>query len=147
GFVSTPRFSPDRLTANQRLKTNEQLVSSNGRLNLKVEADGDVSLFRSMFGTKLWSTNTTSPPAAILIMQSDGNLAARSANGTSVWASGTAGNAGASCVLQDDGNLVVYSASGAALWASNTVQDFLSPAYVYKAADTRTYDETSESWK
>jgi hypothetical protein len=146
-FISISRFSPDRLMPDQRLKTDEQLVSSNGRLTLKVETDGNVSLFRSMFGTRLWSTDSTSPPAADLVMQADGNLAARSSDRTPVWTSGTVGNAGASCILQDDGNLVIDSSAGTTLWDTDTVQDFLSPAYVYQAADSRTYDETSESWK
>jgi hypothetical protein len=146
-FLATTPFAPDRLRANQQLKTDEQLVSNNGYLNLKVQPDGDVVLFRSMFGTQLWSTSTISPPAVLLLMQSDGNLVALSSAGATIWSSGTAGADGAYCALQDDGNFVIYNASGAALWASNTVQDFRSPAYVYQASDSYTYDETSETWK
>ena len=146
-FLGTTPFSPDRLKAFQQLRANQELVSPNGWLNLTVQASGDITLVRTMFGVQLWSTDTGATPAATLLMQPDGNLVALSAAGAQVWSSGTGGNPGAFCVLQDDGNLVIYNAAGAAPWASNTVQDFTSPAYSYQGTDTFSYDETSESWK
>jgi hypothetical protein len=146
-FISVSRLRADRLQPGQRLKVGDSLTPNSGRLTLTVETDGDVTLFRTMFGTRLWSTNTTATPAVALLMQADGDLVALTASRNPVWRSGTASNPGSACVLQDDGNFVVKSPTGSMLWASNTVQDFQSPAYVYSAADSFTYDETSESWK
>jgi hypothetical protein len=137
----------DRLQPNQQLNVNDQLVSNNGLVNLVMQGDGNLVLYRAQFGRALWSSNTWGKPVNHAVMQGDGNLVAYSAAGDHYWDTGTSGHPGASVVLQDDGNLVVYDNANNQLWASNTVQDFSSPTFGYTNANGYSYDETSESWK
>jgi hypothetical protein len=140
-------FYANRLQTYQQLNTNDQLTSNNGYLNLVMQDDGNLVLYRTMFGEALWASNTPGQPVTHAIMQADGNLVAYSATGTAYWATGTAGHSEAYAVLQDDANLVVYDAGNNALWASNTLPDFNSPTFVYSDALGYNYDETSENWK
>ena len=140
-------FYANRLQRNQQLSINQQLGSNNGYLNLIMQGDGNLVLYRTMFGLPLWASNTPGQPVTHTIMQADGNLVAYSANGTPCWATGTQGHPGAYAVLQDDGNFIVYDAANNALWASNTVQNFNSPTVQYTDASDYDYDETSENWK
>src|SRR5437764_2463740 len=114
----------DRLTTDQRLNINDEIISTNGRLRLIMQGDGNLVLYRTDDGKALWASGTGGTPASYTIMQGDGNLVVYDSGGTPFWASSTDGNPGAFLVVQDDGNLVVYGAAGAALWASNTVQRF-----------------------
>ncbi|MDL2079000.1 NBR1-Ig-like domain-containing protein [Streptomyces sp. GXMU-J15] len=114
----------DRLHADQRLGTGEELTSGNGRVRLVMQGDGNLVLYRTDDGAPLWATDTWQQPATHAVMQGDGNFVLYTDEEKPLWASGTDGNPGAWLVLQDDGNLVVYAASGAALWASGTVQRF-----------------------
>lgn len=136
----------DRLTANQQLNFNDQLTSGNGLVNLVMQGDGNLVVYRTLFGRALWASNTDNQGVTHTIMQGDGNFVAYTATGTAKWSTNTWNHPGARVVLQDDGNLVVYDVNGHALWASNTVQDFSLPTIEYGASGY-TYDETSESWK
>ncbi len=109
----------DRLQADDQLKTGESLVSTNSRVRLIMQPDGNVVLYRSEDGRAMWASNTDGQPVDHLVMQGDGNLVAYSPDGQAFWASNTDGNPGASVVLQDDGNLVIYGGDGSALWASD----------------------------
>jgi hypothetical protein len=140
-------FYADRLLPYQQLDKNDQLLSVNGFLNLILQADGNLVLYRTEFGHALWASNTEGLPVDHLIMQGDGNLVAYSANGTADWETATQGHPGAWAFLQDDGNFVVYDSGNNVLWASNTVQDFNSPTFQYTDASGYKYDETSEQWK
>jgi len=140
-------FYENTLQAYQQLSINEQLSSNNAFLNLVMQQDGNLVLYRAQFGRPLWASNTDGQPITYAIMQADGNLVAYSSDGTAWWATGTQGHPGARAVLQDDGNFVVYDAGNNALWASNTVQDFNSPTFVYTDASGYKFDETSENWK
>jgi len=146
-FVTSFVFYADRLRVYQQLGTNDQLLSNNGYLNLIMQGDGNLVLYRTQFGRALWASNTVGDPVTHTIMQADGNLVAYSANGAACWAAGTQGHPGAYALLQDDGNFVVYDAANNALWASKTVQDFISPTFQYTDASGYNYDETSENWK
>jgi hypothetical protein len=137
----------DTLQANQQLTANQQLVSSGGRVNLVMQADGNLVIYRSMFGIPIWATNTWNQAGNHVVMQADGNLVVYTPSGAAHWSSGTAGHPGARVVMQDDGNLVVYSPSNQALWASNSVPDWSSPTIAYSDARGYGYVETSESWK
>src|SRR5262245_41889895 len=134
----------DRLQPNQQLNINDQMVSNNGLVNLIMQGDGNLVLYRTHFRRALWASDTWQSPVDRAILGEDGNLVACSADGTSYWATGTDGHPGASVVLQDDGNLVVYDSANAPLWASNTVQDLLSPTIRYSDANGYSYNETSE---
>lgn len=146
-FLANFVFYASRLQTYQQLDINEQLLSDNGYLNLILQADGNLVLYRTQFDHALWASNTQGSPVAYVIMQNDGNLVAYSANGTAYWATGTEGHPRAWAYLQDDGNFVVYDSSDNALWASNTVQGFTSPTFQYTDASGYQYDETSEQWK
>src|SRR5439155_26185370 len=119
------------LNQNQQLNIGQRLDSHNGRVNLVMQGDGNLVLYRTMFGHALWASNTNGRPVNRAVMQSDGNLVAYAANGTPFWATGTDHHPGARVVLQDDGNLVVYNPTNQPLWASNTVQDWNSPTCGY----------------
>jgi hypothetical protein len=140
-------FYANRLQPYQQLDINDQLLSDNGFLNLILQADGNLVLYRTEFGHALWASNTEGLPVDHVIMQGDGNLVAYSAHGTAYWATATDGHPGAWAFLQDDGNFVVYGSGNNALWASNTVQDFNSPTFQYTDASGYQYNETSERWK
>jgi hypothetical protein len=146
-FVTTFVFHPDRLQAYQQLILSDQLLSNNGLLNLVMQGDGNLVLYRTQFGRALWASNTAGRPVAYTIMQPDGNLISYSADGLVVWQTATQGHPGAFAVLQDDGNFVVDDAANKPLWASGTVQDFTSPTIQCADALGYQYDETSESWK
>jgi hypothetical protein len=137
----------NRLLQNQQLDAGQQLVAANSRVNLVLQGDGNLVLYRTMFRLPLFSSNTNDRPVNRAVMQDDGNLVLYGPNGTPYWDTKTGGHPGAEMVLQDDGNLVVYDVAGQPLWASGTVQDWSSPTVRY--GDNRNYlfDETSESWK
>jgi hypothetical protein len=137
----------DRLQPNQQLNVGQQLVSNNGLLNLIMQGDGNLVLYRTQFGQALWASNTWGKPVNRAVMQTDGNFVAYEAGGTPRWSSGTWGHAGAWVILQDDGNLVVYDSANKPLWASNTVQNFSSPTIMYSDSRGYSYVETSEWWK
>lgn len=137
----------NRLQAYQQLSINDELPSNNGFLDLIMQADGNLVLYRTQFGWPLWASNTAGEPVTHVIMQPDGNLVAYSANSATHWATSTQGHPGAWAVLQDDGNFVVYGADNNVLWASNTVQNFNSPTFRYVDVAGYHYDETSERWK
>jgi hypothetical protein len=111
----------DRLTPNQQLNVNDQLVSPSGRFQLILQPDGNLVLYTTdAQHTALWSSNTWGKPVTHAIMQSDGNLVCYDAKGVAYWASNTWGNPGACAVLQDDGTLVVFNPGVAVLWTSGS---------------------------
>ena len=140
-------FYANRLQPYQQLKVDDQLLSDNGYLNLILQADGNLVLYRTRFGHALWASNAQALPVDHVIMQGDGNLVAYSTEGMAYWATATQGHPKAWAYLQDDGNFVVYGSGNNALWASNTLQDFNSPTFHYTDASGYQYDETSERWK
>lgn len=137
----------NRLTSGSVLQTGERLVSPAGWLELVVQADGNVVLYRIQTGRPLWASNTFGQPVSRLVMQGDGNLVAQNAQGSPLWASGTHGHPGADLVLQNDGNLVIYDAARTALWATNTVRNFNLPTIRTEDERGYSYVETSERWK
>jgi hypothetical protein len=118
----------DRLLPGQQLNVNDKLISNNGRVQLIMQADGNVVLYRTDDGLALWASNTWGQPVTHAIMQQDGNFVAYDNAGHAHWSSNTWNNPGAWLVLQDDGNLVIYSLSNAPLWATNTVQNWPAPS-------------------
>ncbi len=106
----------------QTLAAGSSVKSSDGRLSLLMQADGNLVLYFSPFGTwntPVWASNTTGHGGAWAIMQDDGNFVVYDAGGAPLWATAT-GPKGSVFSVQSDGNLVVYDAGGAPLWSSNT---------------------------
>jgi len=93
--------------------------------------NGDLALFRNSDGAQLWDSKTAGDPAAVLVMQKDGNLVMYdglptiAANdwitGTGLWSTATSGNANAKVVVQSDGNIAVLSQTGSKLWSTNVI--------------------------
>ncbi|WP_280668857.1 MULTISPECIES: LamG-like jellyroll fold domain-containing protein [unclassified Kitasatospora] len=83
-------------------------------------------------GIQQYSKVTTTHAAAVMTLQTDGNLVAYptatdAANQTnSLWSTSTAGHSGDGLIFQPDGNLVLYSVDGTPLWSTNTASN---PAY------------------
>src|SRR5215469_13269034 len=101
-FLALSLFQPDRLTANQQLGVSDELISNNGRVNLLVQSDGNIVLYRTMFDIALWDSNTVGASLDHVTMEAEGNLVAYSRTGAPVWATETSGHPGAWCVVQDD---------------------------------------------
>jgi len=137
----------NRLQSGDELKVDDELISREGWVRLVLQADGNLVLYRTQVGLRLWASNTAGQPVSRVVMEPGGNLVAETAPGTTVWATGTGGNAGASAVLQDDGDFVVHDALGKVLWKTGTVQDFHTPTIEIVDANGYAYVETSETWK
>jgi hypothetical protein len=135
----------EMLVQNQQLTVGHQLVARN--VNLILQGDGNLVLYRTMFGLPLFASGTDGRPVNRAVMQADGNFVLYAADGTAYWDTGTWAHPGSRIVLQDDGNLVVYSPGDEPLWTSNTVQNWNSPTVRYSDAHGYSFDETSESWK
>jgi len=111
----------DTLSVNQRLGTNEELVSNNGKFRAVMQGDGNFVLY---VGSKaLWSSQTPNSGATYVIVQGDDNVVVYDNNGKPYWATSTNGKCGGAgrLVMQDDGNLVLYNNFSQAAWATNTV--------------------------
>ena len=57
-FMTTFVSYPNRLRAYQQLEVTDQLTSNNGFLNLAMQSDGNLVLYRTQFGRALWASNT-----------------------------------------------------------------------------------------
>lgn len=106
----------DKLFANEILRVDQYLLSSDGSHKLILQSDGNLVLYNS-FGVGTWSSNTTGRIVNYAIMQSDGNFVLYGPLGA-VWDSKTAGSYGAYLTVQNDGNTVIYKP--AAVWYTNT---------------------------
>jgi peptidoglycan-N-acetylglucosamine deacetylase len=107
------------LSAGQRLRAGQQLVSVNGGFRFVVQGDGNIVLYGR--GGALWSTSTFVPGTS-LVMQGDGNLVAYAPDGRVMWHSRTARSGAVRLVMQDDGNAVLYRTDGRAVWGTGTVR-------------------------
>lgn len=123
GTVVLPRPTPPTTCghafAGQGLLPGQMLWSCDGRFYLKMEGNGNLTVYRHNVGP-LWTSNATSSLARYSIMQPDGNLVVYDEFDRALWATSTWGHGGAYLRMQNDSNLVVYAASGAAIWASGT---------------------------
>jgi hypothetical protein len=68
----------------------------------------------------IWSSGTFGKSVGHMYMQGDGNLVIYSTTGQALWSSGTAGQGPSTLTMQDDGNLVIYNQLGRATWSSGT---------------------------
>lgn len=117
GTYPIPAYK-NALYEGEQLLQGQSIRSANGQLQLILQTDGNLVLYRG--SVPLWNSNTWGRPYITrCILQSDGNLVLYDNNGTPYWDSRTSNRPGAYLILQDDANLVVYQGGGAA-WASNT---------------------------
>jgi hypothetical protein len=112
--ISSGALQPDEL-----LRPGDVVYSTNRRVHLTFQADGNLVLYDE-HGRPLWASGTDDESAGVVAMQGDGNLVMYDAAGVPRWASDTAGYAGAWLAVQDDGNVVIY-AGDRAIWATGTV--------------------------
>ena len=108
------------LRAGEELQVGGRLVSSDGRVAMET-AGGGLAVRRD--GVVIWRNNLLDRNAAMLRMQSDGNLVLYTARGTPLWSSGTNGRGPADLVVQGDGNLVIYARGGRPIWNSGIGRD------------------------
>ena len=113
------------LGVNGRLWPDDMVNSSDGRLHLIYQLDGNLVLY---FGTgtsawePLWATGTDGTSPGFVAMQGDGNLVVYNRSGSPVWDSGTF-SAGSWLAVQNDGNVVIYSSGGEPQWSTDTFVD------------------------
>jgi hypothetical protein len=133
------------LSPGQQLVQGQSLTSCDGHVELSMQTDGNLVIYRD--GVAHWDTQTGTAfgntPGYRVTMQTDGNLVLYDVNGNALFPtcafttaqlnagpwnstpgclpSWTNGTPGASLAMQDDGNLVVYGPPGNQfLWASWT---------------------------
>lgn len=112
-------LSPGEFLVREDVPGPSELVSTNGRYRLVLQADGNLVLYRKSDGKSLWASGTNGTAVRQAIMQSDGNFVIYGFNGA-LWASHTHGRSGCFLVVQDDGNIVIYQPS-TPQWATNTI--------------------------
>jgi hypothetical protein len=116
-------YPGDQLTANESLKYNTVMVSSNKDYILSLQSDGNLVVYGPDKAV-LWASGTNGVSATEAIMQDDGNFVIYDQSGGTPWTSGTEGEGGTYIVMQDDGNLVIYNANGDDVWDTGTCQTF-----------------------
>ncbi len=123
-----------QMNAGESLNVNEQLVSSNGRYRLIMQADGNLVGYEG--NQPFWATGTNGKTVPVrtgfislprlankAIMQADGNFvlyAVVNQVQVPVWATATNGRGGTRLVMQNDRNVVIYNSANQAVWSSNT---------------------------
>lgn len=105
------------LASGATLASGTQLLASTARLVM--QADGNLVIYSTKSGQKLWSSNTSGHPGATATMGTDGNLTVKDTTGTTLWSTGTS-TPGSFARIQDDNQLVVYTSGWTALWNSGT---------------------------
>ena len=110
----------DTLRPNERLISdrNDVRQSNNGRMQLKMQNDGNLVLYDR--GNPRWASETAGQDVEFCAMQNDGNLVLYlQGSGRPVWSSDTQGNPGSFLAVQDDGNLVIYKPAHP-IWSTGT---------------------------
>lgn len=122
----------NRLLADVKLYTGNELRSPNNIYNLAMQTDGNLVMYGK--GKPIWASNTGGRSVAFVVMQTDGNLVMYTPEGKPIWATHT-GNRGVSYLaMQNDGNLVIYHGSQAT-WATNTGHNTANTASTLRPGD------------
>lgn len=121
-----PKKEPEKeLGPNEKLKSSEELKSTNGKYLLRMQGDGNLVAYDSR-GKAFWGSDTAGSGAVECVMQGDGNLVLRDKKGKAVWATYTDGFKNSKLAIQNDGNLVIYNERGLAVWAKGRIKDSMS---------------------
>jgi hypothetical protein len=108
------------MVQDDQLRRGDTFVSLSGNTTLALRNDGNLVLYLTSTGERLWNAGTAGRGGDRLVMQGDGNVVLY-ADGRSVWDTGTPEHPGASLALQDDSNLVLYGSDKIqVLWTTNT---------------------------
>ena len=109
-----------------KLKTDQSIVSANGRYQLIMQSDGNLITYDLQNNRQsIWSGGTFNNTGASFSFQAnDGNLVIYNAVNNPVWNAGTQNDPASKngfLRLQNDGNLVLCAADGSrAIWSSRT---------------------------
>ncbi len=106
-----------QLASGEQLVLQQTLYSPDTQTRLVFQGDGNLAVYCG--STFTWASGTFGGQAALLQMQTDGNLVIYSAAGGYLWSPPMTLVPGARLSVQDDGNVVVYSGF-TALWATGT---------------------------
>lgn len=104
------------LLVNQRLNSNQCLVSPHGQYLLYMGSDGNFYIYDVAHNVGTWGPGTYGHPGAYAIMQGDGNLCVYTATNTFLWCSGTGGTNADRLNMEDDGRIIIYKSA----WNSGT---------------------------
>jgi len=105
-----------QLNVGETLTANDPpLVSPNGQISLRMQADGNMVLAGPGNGL-LWAAATYGNPGVYAMMQSNGNFSIISPAGQTIWTSKTQGSGAVKAVLQDDGKLVLKTKDNQTVW-------------------------------
>lgn len=107
------------LTSGGRLYKGQYMQSTDNKLKLIMQDDGNLVLYNMTNNAALWATSTYGSDAAYAVLQPDGNFMLCNNNQYTLWATGTVNHPGSRLALQNDGNMVLYDGS-APTWASDT---------------------------
>ena len=120
GSVGNARVLTSWMVQDDQLRLGDTFVSLSGNTTLALRNDGDLVLYLTSTGERLWNAGTAGRGGDRLVMQGDGNVVLY-ADGRSVWDTGTPEHPGASLAVQDDSNLVLYGSDKIqVLWTTNT---------------------------
>ncbi len=99
--------------------TGQQLISANGKFNLIMKSDGNLTVYNDS-GTSIWQSNTsgsgTTPYRAI--MESTGNFVVYDSKNAKIWETGTS-TANSSLLLDSTGMFKILNSSSKVLWVSD----------------------------
>ena len=119
GYCSGDRCAKPSATGSYaNLKLGEQLISKNGKYDLRMQHDGNLVEYCN--GNKpIWHSATYGKSVTGgLRFQSDSNLVIYDPN--PIWASGTYHSGATTLVVQNDGNIVMYTRDGTPVWHTDT---------------------------
>jgi surface antigen len=117
----------DLLRANESLHAIQFLRSSDRRYQLLMQRTGDLVLYDTSNGSKVWDTGTAAPNSRV-IMGPGGSMTVYGPLGKELWSTHTNGYPGAYARLETNGDLVIYH-KGVALWASQGIGGVLGDDY------------------
>jgi pimeloyl-ACP methyl ester carboxylesterase len=115
--------SGGELDSGDELRPGDVVRSTNGRVRLVYQGDGNLVLYHDDGGwNAVWASDTAGASAGFAAMQGDGNLVVYDNQGRAVWASDTF-RSRSWLAVQNDGNLVIYDPNGSPVWATDTFLD------------------------
>ena len=100
------------------LKLGEQLISQNGKYDLRMQVDGNLVVYCT--GNRpIWHSATHGRSVSGgLMFQSDSNLVIY--DPAPIWHSGSYDSGGTTLIMQNDGNVVLYRRDGIPVWHTAT---------------------------
>ena len=100
------------------LKLGEQLISQNGKYDLRMQVDGNLVVYCT--GNRpIWHSATHGRSVSGgLMFQSDSNLVIY--DPVPIWHSGSYDSGGTTLIMQNDGNVVLYRRDGIPVWHTAT---------------------------